>query len=638
MALILCRRRRSAASPSATGFIIHRDRPCEPCHVQEVFATGQPQKAERISPITGQSWEIHAFPILDESGRVVLVAEHLRDITERHLAEKALKESEERFRAIFETAQDSIFIKDRSLRYIQVNPAMERLFGCLAADIIGKTGAELFGEAGGAHVRAVDQRVLNGEVVKAAHTKPVLGVPTTFHVVKVPLHDEAGEVAGLCGIARDITDLKQAEEALRESEARFKFLFEYAPDAYYLMDVQGNFIAYNRGAEELSGYRREEIIGKNYQTLPLFDDRENSLIATLLQQAVHGEILGPVELFLNRKGGQQVIIEAKALPLQSQGETLLLGVARDITARKQAEEALKESEERFRHISSTISDISYSCTMSPDGSYAIDWMAGAAEAVSGYTAEEIKAQRCWSFLVIEEDRPLFEKHIISLAVGSSGMCELRLRHKNGGIVWVAAFAEIFKEQGQPELLRIYGGLVDITARKQAEEALRLSESRFRAIFEIAPVGISMSDLRGRIMWTNRALQQILGYTAEELRGMPFQEVTHPEDLGENLRLQEELLAGKCQHYSLEKRYLQKDGGIAWAEVMVALLRDARREPQYLLATVIDRTARKQAEAELRECEQRFRDITENAAEWVWEVDAQGKYTLFQPGGGAIVGI
>ena len=90
---------------------------------------------------------------------------------------------------------------------------------------------------------------------------------------------------------------------------------------------------------------------------------------------------------------------------------------------------------------------------------------GAAERITGYSVEEIKARRCWRFLVIEADQPRFEKHITGLAAGSSGACELRLRHKNGGIVWVASFAKIFQEPGQPELLSLYGGLVDITARE-----------------------------------------------------------------------------------------------------------------------------------------------------------------------------
>ena len=125
-------------------------------------------------------------------------------------------------------------------------------------------------------------------------------------------------------------------------------LFDYAPDAYFLMDLQGNFLDVNRGTEELTGYGRAELIGRNYQTLPLFDARQNSMVAALFQQAVNDKILGPVELNLNRKDGGNVIIEAKGLPLHRKGESLLLGIARDITAWKLAEAALRESEERYR--------------------------------------------------------------------------------------------------------------------------------------------------------------------------------------------------------------------------------------------------------------------------------------------------
>ncbi len=132
---------------------------------------------------------------------------------------------------------------------------------------------------------------------------------------------------------------------------------------------------------------------------------------------------------------------------------------------KRAEEALRGSEERFRHISSAISDIAYSCVTSPDGDYSIDWMAGASERITGYTVEEIKEQGCWHFLVVEEDLALFETHVTDLAPGSSGSCELRIRHKDGQIGWVASYADCVLEAEEPRRTRLYGGLVDITERK-----------------------------------------------------------------------------------------------------------------------------------------------------------------------------
>ena len=366
----------------------HRDRPCDDCHALEVLATGKPVKVVKFKPVQGRIREVSSYPVRDESGRVVLVVEHVRDITDRHRAEEALrdseekyrgliettstgyviidpqgkvldanpeyvrlsghyrieemvgrnvvewtskgdrqrnaaevkrclqegsvknlelhyqgkdgrsipveinataimtsegvkilslarditdrkqvetalKESEERFRAIFATAQDTIFIKDRSFRYTQVNPAMERLFGRSAAEIIGKTDLDLVGAADTGRIRKQDRRVLHGEVVKGVHTVQVRGVPVKVHYIKAPLQDDTGKIVGICGIARDITDLNRAEDALKESEERFRMLFDHAPDAYILADMQGEIIDCNQATEELAGYGRDELIGNN---------------------------------------------------------------------------------------------------------------------------------------------------------------------------------------------------------------------------------------------------------------------------------------------------------------------------------------------------------------------------------------
>ena len=144
----------------------------------------------------------------------------------------------------------------------------------------------------------------------------------------------------------------------------------------------------------------------------------------------------------------------------------------EIVRRKQAEKELKKSEKRFRHISSTISDISYSCLMNKNGHYSIDWISGASERITGYTLDEIKAKGCWGKLVVEEDMNIFKKNILDLAPGKSSACELRLRKKNGPVVWIASFAECLKELEPPSDLYLFGALVNITERKQVEEELQ----------------------------------------------------------------------------------------------------------------------------------------------------------------------
>ncbi len=122
-----------------------------------------------------------------------------------------MKQSEERFRAIFEGAQDLIFLKDLSLRYTDVNPAMAKLLGMSATEIVGKTADDLFDEESAAYIRDVDTRVLQGEWIDEVYTKNIKGVPMTLHEVRVPMRDGTGAIIGLCGISRDITDRNRRE-------------------------------------------------------------------------------------------------------------------------------------------------------------------------------------------------------------------------------------------------------------------------------------------------------------------------------------------------------------------------------------------------------------------------------------------
>lgn len=140
----------------------------------------------------------------------------MHDITDSKQAKDALRASEERFRTIFETAQDSIFIKNCDLQYTHINPAMEKIFGVSAAEVIGLTDEDLMGETAGACIREIDARVLAGEIVEEEQSIPVGGSQHMFDVIKVPMRDSSGEISGLCGIARNVSERKKAEEELHK--------------------------------------------------------------------------------------------------------------------------------------------------------------------------------------------------------------------------------------------------------------------------------------------------------------------------------------------------------------------------------------------------------------------------------------
>ncbi len=157
--------------------------------------------------------------VADRTSEVKLVNEQLRnEIIERINTQESLALSERRFRAIFETAKDCVFLKDTSLKYTLVNPAMATLLDLPESEILGKTDSDLFGTSVGEHLRSLDKRILNGEVVEEEHTRLVQGVPITFLDVRAPVTNAQGEVIGVCGIARNITERKAVSSSHDSSE------------------------------------------------------------------------------------------------------------------------------------------------------------------------------------------------------------------------------------------------------------------------------------------------------------------------------------------------------------------------------------------------------------------------------------
>jgi PAS domain S-box-containing protein len=266
-----------------------------------------------------------------------------RDITERKRTEEALRESEERFRAIFQTAQDSIFIKDRALRYSFVNPAMERLFDRSASELVGRTQAELFGEASKEYHQAIDSRVLAGETMAEDNTLPVQGTPRTFHVVKVPMRDPAGQIIGLCGISRDITERKRAEQALREAEEQFRLLFAATPLPTFLWDLETlQYLEVNDAAVSHSGYSRDELLRMRVTDL-LPPEAAPAVLSQMqvLRTQSHDRGQGRHRL----KDGRVVEVEVDAHALHFRGRRAVLGVIQDITERKRAEAEILAAKE-----------------------------------------------------------------------------------------------------------------------------------------------------------------------------------------------------------------------------------------------------------------------------------------------------
>jgi PAS domain S-box-containing protein len=276
-------------------------------------------------------------------------------------------------------------------------------------------------------------------------------------------------VSQLASLAWDIVQHKRVEVELKKEKALLRCLIDSVSDLIFIKDINGVYLGCNKASEEFVGMPEREQIGKT--DFDLFDPEIAEAIMTDDRQILNERVPRHFEEWMPTADGRKVLLDSVKAPYYApDGECLgLVGVCRDITGRKRAEEALQESEERYRRISSLISDITYSCNMTDSDVFSIDWMTGATERITGYSVDEIKVLRCWRSLVIEEDLPLFDHHVAGLTPGSSGSCELRVLHKNGTVRWLASSAECVTLCGIP---RLFGGLIDITDRKHAEEQLQ----------------------------------------------------------------------------------------------------------------------------------------------------------------------
>ena len=265
------------------------------------------------------------------------------DITEQKRTELALKEWEAIFNHFMENSPVYIFFKDKNIRTVRLSRNFEQMIGIPLKDMTGKTMDELFPSDLAKKMIDDDKKILNER--KLVNVDEELN-GRFYTTIKFPIIID-DEPQYLAGYTIDITERKKAEDTLRSSEERLKILFNFAPDAYYLCDLKGNFVDGNIAAENLLGYDKNEIIGKNFFNLNLLPPKDLIKASKLLTISILGKPAGPEELVLIRKDGSKVIVEITTHPVTIEGQTLVLGIARDISERKRAEKSMREASENW---------------------------------------------------------------------------------------------------------------------------------------------------------------------------------------------------------------------------------------------------------------------------------------------------
>ncbi len=288
-----------------------------------------------------------------------------------------------------------------------------------------------------------------------------------------------------------LIERRQAEAQVEANERRFRAMTEKMSDTIALLDGRGILLYRSESGEGLLGYAEEEVLGRS--TLELIHPDDLPRVAELFAQlAASPRQSRTAEFRYKHKNGNWLYVETSATNLLNDPDVGAIVVNyRDISERKHAEEALRQSEERFRLISSTTSDYMFSTGLDADGQLRLNWVAGAFARITGYTMEEFVARGGWRSTLHPDDLALDDRDMALLRANQRIVSELRTLTKAGELCWVRVYAQPVLDPHSGELASIYGAVQDITARKRAEEESRLLQAIALGIGEAADLNAAL---------------------------------------------------------------------------------------------------------------------------------------------------
>jgi PAS domain S-box-containing protein len=539
------------------------------------------------------------------SGGVVIT--HI-DITERKQAQEAMREALHQLQLITDNMPAGVTRCSRDLHYMWVSRSYAAWLGrTRPEEVAGRQILDVVGQQYYEAIRPHIEKVLSGERVEYETQVNFAGAGRRWiHAVYVPTKDTDHNVNGWIGVVADVTEQHAAEERLRASEERFRATFYQAAVGIAQTSTDGQWRLLNDRLCEILGYSRDELRGKTFTDITHADDREASL--TAFHKLLANEISSwSTEKRYIRKDGVTVWARVFVSSVRDEhnAPVYFIVIVEDITQKIQAQEKLRESEERFRNMADTapvmiwVSEPDKHCTF-----FNKVWLE-----FTGRTMEQ-ELGNGWAQDVHPDDLDYcLTVYSNSFDARQSFQMEYRLRRADGEYRWLL-------DNGVPRFAPggvfegYIGSGIDITERKHGEELQkelqrereRLAEARgmerFQLSFDEAPVGMAL--IRGDGVWlrVNRALCEMTGYTETELIARSH-DLTHPNDRAEEALFLSRIRSGEALAGRLEERYVHKLGHTIYVLMSMATVeRDAVGRPLHFVAHMQDLTERKRVETEL----------------------------------------
>lgn len=447
----------------------------------------------------------------------------LRGNSRRELAEEALRKNERLIRALIDNAAAVIYVKDLEGRYLLVNRRYEDLFHLTQAQMVGKRDSDFFTKEQADVFHVQDQQVLSSRKVFEIEDTVLLEDGThTYASIKFPISDAAGSACAVGGMATDITDRKRAQAA----QALLAGIVEFSDDAIISKTLEGVVTTWNAGAERIFGYRPDEMVGKPVGILipPDSGNEEPEILARIIR----GECISHYETVRVRKDGQRIDVSLTVSPVKdADGKIISVSkIARDISHRKRAEEALRNSEERYLSMLQGALKAIFQVTLDGKILFANPAMA----TLLGFDSpEELKTEvRGVQLYVRPERRAEFIQQLQEQ--GSVRDFDVELRRRDGRTIWAAVHARLVRgADGNPILFE--GLFEDITEHKLAQERLLRSEEEYRLLFDRNPSPMWVFEAETlAFLAVNDAAVRHYGYSREEFLRMTVRDIRPSEEV------------------------------------------------------------------------------------------------------------
>ena len=572
---------------------LHPDEALE--RIQEIVARGEPVKGEDVPMRSGRELLRDFIPIQINGKSYGRLWQHT-DISERIKIEQALQDSELKYRSLVKFAPAGIYEVDfRTGRFTEVNDAMCQILGYTREELLGMTAFNILDDEGKALFAARIRLAQNGDQPTPATEYRVRTKDgrLIWALLNITFHREGGKIVGATVIANDITERRLAEEALRESEERYRGLVKYAPAAIYEMNLQGTiFLSVNDVLCELLKYSREELLST--RPIDLLDEESQVLFKERIRRKLAGEQIDEsIEYRVRRKDGKWIdtIVNVGAITFTDEKPSQVVVIGYDVTERKRIEQALRQSEERFKAIASSTPDhilvqdreLRYTFVVNPQ---------------LGLTEQDMLGKTDQDFLTKEDADNLkqIKQHVME--TGKSVHVEVPLRPTEGEAQFFdGSYVPKYSADGQIDGL--IGYFKNVTALKRIESALRVSEERYRNLFNTMDEGFCIIEMvfdaqerpvDYRFLEVNPAFEKQTGL--HEAQGKLMRTLA-PEHEAHWFEIYGKVaLTGETVHFYNEARQLKR-----WFEVYAYRL--GKPEERHVAIIFNDISVRKQAEEKLQ---------------------------------------